>query len=1095
MNVSSVQLGVRLFLFILLSMAALAQTSPSVPAAATPSSPTVLQGEIHGTVKSGNTALPGVSISATNTLTGKKLITSTDVEGKYSLQITSRGRYVIRAEMPAFAAVTKEAVINTTTPNATADLELVLLSRVPKTQPGENGAGMQALAGVLTGQTSQSLSLNGTSQGLEVSNSGTNDLPANENMPALANSADAANESVTVAGASGRSQDFGRDIEDIRDRIEEMRARGDFGPGGGQGGVFIGGPGGGGPGMVFMGGGPGGPGGPMRMRNFNVNRPHGSFYFSTGNSALDATPYSLSGAPGDKPDYSSYRFGGNIGGPLPKKIDSSQKTFVFLNFTGTRATQPYQSFAHVPTALERAGDFSQSFNADGTPVTFIDPATGLVTNKLSVINPTAAALLNYIPLPNQPGQQNFRFTDSADNNGTNIGFRVMRSFGNASASGPRRGPFGRNNLNFGLNYNTSSNDLFHPFPSVRGTSNSKGLNTNAGYTFSHGKFTNSLHVNFNSSQAETTNLYAGVTDIEGQLGISGVSTNSANWGLPGLSFTNFTGLTDINPVNRRDRRLQFSDTMIWRHGKHNMRFGADYRRLWTNVSSDPNPRGTFVFTGLATSINGAADTGYDLADFLSGVPQQTSIQYSPSSYHFVANGYDAFVGDDWRIRGNLTLNLGLRYEYIGPYTETSNQLVNLSAAPGFTAVVPVEPGQSSAFNGTYPASLVNPDRNNWAPRIGIAWKPFANTVVRAGYGINYNLGQYRTIVSNLAFQPPFSFTQTNTLEQVPSLTLQNGFPVSAAAVTNNYGIDPNYRLGYVQMWNLNIQRELKWNLMLNVGYTGTKGTHLDIVSAPNRGPSGLLIPDVQAFTWESSVGDSVLHAGNVRLRKRMAKGMSVGATYTFSKSIDNASSIGGGAVVVAQDQNDLAAERGLSSFNQTHKLSGDFIFELPFGEGRKWMTRGGTLGHVFGEWQLSGSYSVTSGFPFTARVLGNYLNVSQGVNGTLRANYTGAPISISDPSVSQWFNTAAFVIPTTGEFGDAGRNTIIGPTTWTFNMSLSKNFQLKDTMGLEVRADANNVFNSAQFTAIDTVVNSPTFGQVISVGSMRKVQFSVRYRF
>jgi hypothetical protein len=325
-------------------------------------------------------------------------------------------------------------------------------------------------------------------------------------------------------------------------------------------------------------------------------------------------------------------------------------------------------------------------------------------------------------------------------------------------------------------------------------------------------------------------------------------------------------------------------------------------------------------------------------------------------------------------------------------------------------------------------------------------------------------------------------------------------------LTNNYGIDRNYRLGYVQMWTLNVQQELTKGVILNVGYTGSKGTALDMVRAPNRGPDGLLLPDVQAFLWESSEGDSILHAGSVRLARRMAKGLSAGVTYTFSKSIDNASSIGGGATVVAQNDLDLAAERGLSSFDQRHKLTGNWVYELPFGTGRQWFDKGGMLAKVVGDWTWSGSFTIASGTPWTARVLGNFTDVARGSNGSLRADYTGLPIALADPTLAEWFNTSAFVEPVscttvngsrvcTTHFGDAGRNTIIGPGTVVFNMAVSKNFPLKDMMGLDVRVQASNVFNTPQFTGLDTVVNSPTFGQVVSVGSMRQLQFVARFRF
>jgi len=346
----------------------------------------------------------------------------------------------------------------------------------------------------------------------------------------------------------------------------------------------------------------------------------------------------------------------------------------------------------------------------------------------------------------------------------------------------------------------------------------------------------------------------------------------------------------------------------------------------------------------------------------------------------------------------------------------------------------------------------------------------------------------------LALQPPFSFTQTNIFPAEP-ITLASGFPPITTQLENNYGVDPDYRLGYVQLWNVNVQRELPWDLLLNVGYTGSKGTALDIVRAPNRGPSGLRIPGVEPFLFETSQGDSILHAGTVSLRRRFKGGFSLGGNYTYSKSIDNASSIGGGAVVVAQNDLDLAAERGLSSFDQRHKLTGNFIIDFPFGEGRKWITKPGATRQFLGDWEWSGSFTFATGTPFTARVLGSFAQVAQGVNGTLRADHLGGPIQSSDPTILQWFNTSVFAAPPAGQFGDAGRNTIIGPGSAVVNMALAKTFPMKDLYAFEVRLEANNVFNTPQFTTIDTVVNSPTFGQVIGVGNMRQMQVTTRFRF
>jgi hypothetical protein len=227
----------------------------------------------------------------------------------------------------------------------------------------------------------------------------------------------------------------------------------------------------------------------------------------------------------------------------------------------------------------------------------------------------------------------------------------------------------------------------------------------------------------------------------------------------------------------------------------------------------------------------------------------------------------------------------------------------------------------------------------------------------------------------------------------------------------------------------------------------------------------------------------------------MSHGVSVGGTYVFSKSIDNASSIGGGSTVVAQNDQDLSAERGLSSFDQRHRFSGDYIVQLPFGDNRRWLASPGIANRLFGDWQWQGTFTVASGIPYTARVLGSFADVASGVNGTLRADATGQPVALANPSIAEFFNTAAFTLPLPGQFGTAGRNTIEGPHTLSFNMSLAKEISLGETRGLELRVQGSNVFNTPQWSGIDTVVNSPTFGRVTSVGSMRTLQMLARFHF
>ena len=316
-----------------------------------------------------------------------------------------------------------------------------------------------------------------------------------------------------------------------------------------------------------------------------------------------------------------------------------------------------------------------------------------------------------------------------------------------------------------------------------------------------------------------------------------------------------------------------------------------------------------------------------------------------------------------------------------------------------------------------------------------------------------------------------------------------------STVTNNFAVDPNYRLGYVQIWNLDIQREFAHGIVMNVGYNGAKGTRLDTERA-------LVVTGNQPFIFESSEGNSILHAASLRVRKRYAKGIGFGAQYVFSKSIDDASSIGGGGSVVAQNPFNISADRGLSSFDQRHKFTGNWIYELPFGETRRFVTKG-VASHILGGWQWSGDFTIGSGLYFTPRVLGGGVDISRGVSGSIRANsVAGQSISLSNPTVQEWFNTAAFCAPSAtclnpsaSSFGDAGRNIIEGPGQVAMDMTLNKTIQLKEFRALDLRISANNVFNTVHFTALNTVVNSFTFGEVTGAGSMRRVTMTARFRF
>jgi hypothetical protein len=1110
---------------------------PVVPA--TSLSTTAPYGEITGLVKSGNIPLPGVTVTAANTLTGKKYSTSTDVDGTFKIFVSGKGRYVVKAEFSAFAPITQEILINDQNRSGKAELAMVLLSRAQKIeQQQEQVQQRQQTAQQLAGNrggSMQQLALSNGGGDLSAAPAGNNDAAslAGSGFPNAGLAAEGGNESVAISGAQGRAEQNMFDPGEMQDRIADMRDQ-SARQGGGAGAISLGGPGnfqmggggfggGGGPIGIMMGGGGGGRG----MRGFNSNKPHGSIFFNFGGSGLDAKSYSLNGQPENKASYSQKRFGATIGGPLniPHIYNGGTKTFLFGNYTGSRSTNPYDIFSTVPTQAERAGDFS-SLLTGPKPVQLVDPVTHapITNNQINSINPAAAQLLSFFPSPNLPGiSRNFHFVSASPSNSDtgfirfnhNFGAQQQGMFGARGAARQRRQQQQQNqkkedshwaqSINGGFVYNNIRTTILNPFPGLGGKQSVQNYNFNFGHSAVKGLFLNSLRLTYNRSGINTANNFTNRDNIEGQLGIAGVSQRPADFGLPNITLApQFSSLQDTTPLIRNTQNISVSDSMSLTRGKHGWTWGGDFRHQLLDTSNASNARGTFIFTGAAS--------GAPLADFLLGFAQETSLQSGASDYRFRNSTFDLFAQDNWRVAKNLTFNLGLRYEYVTPFIELNHQLVNLDVASDFSAVAPVLPGQIGPITGKrFPDGLVNPDRNNFAPRLGVAWKPFSKTVVRAGYGINYNIGQYGLMASQLGFQPPFAVAQTNPAPTTTSLTLQDGFPASIASspnhITNTYAVDPNYRLAYVQSWNLNIQQEIKNSIVVNIGYTGAKGTHLDIVRAPDQLPTGgprfaPCIPGiaasadcVQPFLFESSEGSSILHQGTVRVRKRLRRGFSVGGTYTYSKSIDNASSIGGGATVVAQNDLDIAAERGLSSFDQRHRFVADYIYELPFGKDRKWFSSDGLPQHILSGIQFSGNVTLASGFPFSARFFGTSTDLSRGVTGAARPDaIAGQPIQLSDPTIQEWFNTAAFAAPT-GVFGTEGRDTIVGPGTVEFDMAFSKTVQIREMQSLEMRLSATNVFNTVHFTTIDTTFGSLTFGEVIGAGNMRKAQLTARYRF
>jgi hypothetical protein len=662
-------------------------------------------------------------------------------------------------------------------------------------------------------------------------------------------------------------------------------------------------------------------------------------------------------------------------------------------------------------------------------------------------------------------------------------------------------------------FNSARSNSVTNFPDLTSSTSVRSQNMNLTEIHTLGPATiNTLTANFNRQRTSTLNAFAYKQDIAGDLGIQGISTSPIDWGLPMTQFTNFTGLNDLIPSLTRNQTFRVADILLRNVGKHNIRLGGELRRVEQNLLTDPNARGTFEFSGYTTSdfnTNGlpVANTGFDFADFLLGLPQTTSVRFGDTSNYFRSWVYDGFLQDDWRATGHLTILYGLRYEYFLPFTEKYGHLADLTFGPGFSSAAVVT-GQNP---GGLPASLLRGDDHNFAPRFGLAYRPWSkhSLVLRSGYGIFYDGSIYSRLYTNMASQPPFAHASTLVTTPKEVLTLENGFPeLGANILANTYALDPNFRTPYAQTWNFSIEDEIARNVILSVGYVGTKGTKLDLLLAPNQSPPGAPITsgaqtalrNTLAFTYETSGAASIYHGLQVGLRRQFHGGFSMSGNYVFSKSIDDAASVGGAGRTVAQNYLDLQAERGLSSFDVRNKLLINHIYQLPFGEQRRWLNKGGTTARVLGNWQLSGITTIQSGTPYTAQILGNLSNrAGTAAISNLRADATGLPVVLPRPdrTALDFFNTAAFSLPAPGEYGDAGRDTIPGPGFVNFNMSLDKLVTFSREHGIrgDFRVESDNIFNTPKFAGLATVVNGQGFGRVTSVGAMRSVIFSLRLRF
>jgi hypothetical protein len=784
---------------------------------------------------------------------------------------------------------------------------------------------------------------------------------------------------------------------------------------------------------------------------------------------------------------------------------------------------------------------------------------------VSELNPAALALIKtYYPLPNiTPNSlyDNYQANFPGSSHSSQLSARYNRSFGAAPTRGGRGGfggggargqnrnapPTLRQSIaeNFAYSHSASANSNFSPL--LGGSSATNGYSLSSAYTVGYGRINSSATLSWSRSSSNTTNYFTnGPVNPALQAG-SGIEVGNPSiygnpfyYGVPSISMSGVTGvagLSDTTPSSSIAQTISFSDFVSYTHKRHNMRFGLDFHRIHNDSIGGTNVLGSFTFSGFVTqeaalptcvtnnnpispaNPNPTCANGSSVADFLIGQPQQSKITASPNKIYLRGNSWNWYAQDDWRAKSNFTVSYGLRWEYFSPYSEKDDRMVNLQlTGSGSTLAIqnvcpnPTTGCQLTASQFGTPATLVNPDKSMYSPRIAIAWSPKSrwtkNTVVRSGYGINYNTGAYSSFARNLSFQQPFATTQTNTLSSAGSPTNctqanmswnmvyknSTGYNCSAQTTQSNFSVDPNYRLGMVQTYNLGIQRTLPQGVVLNIDYTGAYAGNLDIIRVPNRNASGILNPSSVQFRYEDSLGYQRSNALSVSARERMHKGISLLAAYTYSHSIDDASSVGGSGGYTAQNDLNLAAEESNSSFDHRQSFNVGFILEPPFGPNRAFLNKGGVWAQILDGYSISGTFTTSAGGFASPQYTGTTAELEVGAD-YLRPNRVAGQSIKGAGSRTAWFNTAAFSAPAAGTYGTASRNSIQMPGTLTVNGSLARTVSFGGTRSFEARITANNALNTVQYSGVNTTLNSSSFGQVNGAAGMRSFNYTARFRF
>jgi hypothetical protein len=781
------------------------------------------------------------------------------------------------------------------------------------------------------------------------------------------------------------------------------------------------------------------------------------------NRSLDARNFFEEGTQ----PFTQNQFGAGLGGPL-----LGDRTFFFGTVDFLREQQALSRLGSVPGDAERLGNLS----ALSTPI--IDPFTGtpfagnvIPPGRISAL---ARQVIGLFPAPNRSGSPNYLGqpvqSDHEPQGTVRLDHRLSSS----------------DQLTF--RYSLGSVDLFEPYTSNTGVTAGFGdfvtdRTWNAMGQHEHvfgSRATNSLRFGANGFSRDLLTENHG-TNVGAAWGVNWLNVPPQSFGYPVINVAGYSQIGDAFslPILRDTATYQVADDLSIDWGTHLLKVGGEMRYIQLNSQVDLYSRGQLSFTG--------AFTGSGIGDLLLGLPTFGIQAQANNPIRMRTNAWSTYVQDDWRVKPNLTINLGARYEYISPPVDANNGMSALNITTGQVVQV--------GTNGVSRSGL-NPDRDNVAPRIGVSWRLTPSTVIRGGYGVFYDSGML-TVNTAQYFNPPQFNLRVFTPGAQGLLTLNDPFALTAGFTPppTLSTLSPDLVAGYLQHWNVAVQRDLGPVGSLTLAYAGSKGSNLIRTSDLNQpvpGPGDVQArrpnPSYADILLVESTGRSRFDSLQVTLDRRLTKGLSFLAAYTLAKSMDDASSFLGttGDPNFPQNSRNPDAEWGPSSFDIRHRLTLTGLLALP--EGNRWTRK----------MQIAAIATMHTGQPFTPILRfdnSNTGNTGGSTAGSDRPNVVGNP-QLSDPSAQLWFNTSAFVVPPQYTFGNAGRNSVRGPGYESFDLAVSKQLQVSRHTVVTVGLQVFNLFNHTNFNLPELFVDEPsTFGQIFSAQAPRELQLSARLAF